>query len=233
MRQLMLDLSRREAFGRADFFAADSNAAALTWIDRWPDWPGPVLTLYGPAGAGKTHLAHLWCERAGARLIAGDTLDDCVVSTLAEAGERRIALDDADRAAESALLHLFNMCVEEGGTLLLTTRQRPGSWRPNLADLGSRLRGALAAGIGEPGDSLLGAVLAKHFADRQVRVPSEVIVHLASRIERSFTAAAEIAAALDHAAFSSGGAITVSLARRVLAQRADQRLPPGSEPGVT
>ena len=43
---------------------------------------------------------------------------------------------------------------------------------------------------------LLGAVLAKHFADRQVRVAPEVIAYLVRHMERSLAAAGEIAAAL-------------------------------------
>ena len=50
----------RRRTAREDFLPAPSNAAALAWIERWPDWPGPALALYGPAGCGKTHLASIW-----------------------------------------------------------------------------------------------------------------------------------------------------------------------------
>ncbi|MBT7666409.1 MAG: DNA replication protein, partial [Rhodospirillaceae bacterium] len=46
--QLTLDLSVRRAQGRADFLVTDSNSDAVAWLDRWPDWPSPVLSLYGP-----------------------------------------------------------------------------------------------------------------------------------------------------------------------------------------
>jgi chromosomal replication initiation ATPase DnaA len=226
MDQLVLDLSRREAFGRAEFFVSDSNAAALDWIDRWPDWPAPVVVLHGPPGAGKTHLVHLWSGRAAAALIAGPALDDRRPAEFFSGDQQRIAVDDADRAPEIALLHLFNACVEARGSLLLTARQAPGPWRPALADLGSRLRAAPAVGIGTPDDTLLGMVLAKHFADRQVRVAAEIIAYLVSKIERSLAAAADIAGALDHAALSRGGAITIPLAHRMLAARAGRPWPP-------
>jgi len=233
MKQLVFELSPGEAFGRGDFFVSDSNAAALGWIERWPEWPAPVLVLHGPRGAGKTHLAHLWRERAAAVLVAGATLDEARLAEAVERANATIAVDDADHAPEAALLHLHNACLEAGGGLLLTARRAPGPWRPALADLGSRLRAAPAVGIDLPDDTLLGAVLAKHFADRQVRVAPEVIAYLVRHMERSLAAAGEIAAALDQAALSLSGAITIPLANRVLAASTDHSLPPGSDAAVT
>ena len=102
-----------------------------------------------------------------------------------------------------------------------------------LPDLSSRLRAVSAIKIGPPDDALLGAVVAKHFADRQVQVTPEVIAYLISHMERSLAAAAEIATALDEAALSRRGAITVRLANQVLAARANQFPSPDSEAGVT
>ena len=45
MTQLPLDLGHRPALGRSDFLVAPSNAAAIGWLDRWPDWPGPALVV--------------------------------------------------------------------------------------------------------------------------------------------------------------------------------------------
>jgi chromosomal replication initiation ATPase DnaA len=231
--QLTFDLSRRAGLRRADFFVSDSNAIAIGWIDRWPDWPSGVLVLHGPPGCGKTHLAHLWCERASAIIVAGETLDEEIVARLVDGGKSRVAIDDADRAPERALLHLHNFCLEHRGTLLITARRPPGLWSVALGDLGSRLRAALDVGVGLPDDPLLGAVLGKHFSDRQIRVGPEVIAYLIRRMERSFAAAAEIAARLDAVALRDGSAITVPLARNLFAEGAIQSCPPDSESGVT
>ena len=233
MKQLVLDLSHGEAYGREDFFVSPSNAAALGWVERWPEWPSPVLVLHGPRGAGKTHLAHLWRDRAAAILLAGAALDQARLREAIESAGPRIAVDDADRAPEAALLHFYNACLEAGGSLLLTSRQAPGPWQPALADLSSRLRAAPAVGIDLPDDSLLAAVLAKHFADRQVRVAPEVILFLVRHMERSLAAAGEVAAALDQAALSGRAAITIPLANRVLAVPTDHGFSPGSDAGVT
>ena len=44
---------------------------ALALIDSWPDWPNRIMLLVGPEGSGKSHLAAIWAEQAGARSIIG------------------------------------------------------------------------------------------------------------------------------------------------------------------
>jgi chromosomal replication initiation ATPase DnaA len=232
MIQLPFDLPRRIAFGRSDFMVSVSNIAAVEQIDRWPDWPSPVLLLHGPAGCGKTHLAHLWRERASALVVAGAGLSETMLPQLFDEASRPIAIDDADHASQHVLLHLYNSCVERRGGLLITTSQAPTSWPIVLGDLRSRLRAAPMVEIGAPDDVLLGAILIKHFSDLQLRVAPDVIAYLLRRIDRSFAAAEEIAACLDRAALSNGGPVTIPLARRVLAKTARQPLSPRSDSGV-
>jgi len=233
MIQLTLDLPRRTALGRSDFMVSGSNIAAVERIDRWPDWPVAVLVLQGPRACGKTHLAHLWQERASALIIAGETLTEAALPRLLDRVPPRVAIDDADRAPEHALLHLYNSCIEHRGSLLITAYRPPGSWRVGLEDLRSRLLAAPVVEIGTPDDTLLGAVLIKHFADRQLRVEPEVIAYLVKRIDRSFAGAERIATHLDRAALSSGSPVTIPLARKVLTDSADQLLSPRSDSTVT
>lgn len=232
MSQLAIAFPRRTALGRADFLVSPGNEAAVAWLDRWPDWPAGTLVLHGPAGCGKTHLVHLWREHTGGLALAGRGLDEKRLLALIESCPPGVAIDDADRARQRVLLHLYNCCRERRLGLLLTAARPPGAWRIRLADLRSRLRSAIAVGIAPPDDALLGAVLVKHFADRQLRVTPEVIAYLVSRLERSFAAAADIAARLDAAALAGGQAVTVPLARRLLAEPEAQHASPGAA-GVT
>ena len=235
MIQLAFDLPRRTTFGRPDFMVSESNVTAVERIDQWPDWTSAVLVLRGPSGCGKTHLAHLWRARASAVIIAGETLTEAMLPRLLDRVPRQIAIDDADRASETALLHLYNSCIEHQGSLLITlaVHRSLGSWRAVLADLRSRLLAAPVIEIGPPDDALLGAVLVKHFADRQLRVRPDVIAYLLKRIERSFAAAEQTVTRLDGAALSNGGAVTIPLARKVLGDRSGQPLSPRNDSTVT
>jgi chromosomal replication initiation ATPase DnaA len=219
MTQLAIDLPHPPAFGRADFLVSDCNAAALGWIERWPDWPAPALVLHGPAGSGKSHLAHLWRERSGGALVRGAALQALAPDELARC--RAVAVDDAEAAPENSLLHLYNCCVEAGAGLLIVAREAPAHWPIALPDLASRLRASPCASIALPDDTLLAAVLVKHFADRQVRVAPGVIAFLVRRMERSFAAAASLADNLDRFALSAGRPITIALARQALAEAGD------------
>jgi DnaA regulatory inactivator Hda len=231
--QLALNLPRRAALGRSDFFVSDSNAEAVGWIDRWPVWPHRALVVHGAAGCGKTHLAHLWCERASAIFVAGATLGKEAVARLVTERQHRIVVDDAERACERALFHLYNSCLEGEGSLLMTSRCPPASWTIALNDLGSRLRAALVVEVGPPDDALLGAVLIKHFADRQLRVAPELVLFLLRHIERSFAAAADITDRLDAVSLRKRRAITVALARELVGEHGDYSRPSERDFGVT
>jgi chromosomal replication initiation ATPase DnaA len=215
MSQLPLDLGFRPALGRADFLIAPCNAAAVAWIDRWPDWPAPALALWGPAASGKTHLLEVWRARSRAVAIAPHALTSAAVPQLL--GEARAAaIDNARSADEEALLHLYNVLAERRGHLLLAAREPPARWTIRLADLRSRLLAAPAVAVEAADDALLGAVLVKLFADRQLRISEDLIAYLLPRIERSFAAAQAIVAALDEAALAGQRAVTVRLARDII-----------------
>ncbi len=217
--QLPFPFGHRPSLADADFLVADANREAAAWMDRWPAWPGPALVVHGPPGCGKTHLASIWCVRAGGVLVAVDALAGADLPALT-AQCRAVAVDAADmlagRAAEEALLHLYNVMAAAGGHVLLTARAPPARWTLDLPDLASRLRAAPAVAVAAPDDAMLDAVLVKLFADRQLRVGADVIAYLRPRIERSFAAAGGIVAALDAAALARRRPITPRLAAEVL-----------------
>ncbi|MBV8889905.1 MAG: DNA replication protein [Alphaproteobacteria bacterium] len=230
MTQFLLEMPPQRGFDRTDFLVSRCNAAALAWIDRWPDWPGNALVLYGPPGCGKTHLAHIWRARSAAAMIAGERLPpEGPLSLPATA----LAIDSADRAPETALLHLFNFCRERGGSVLVVTQAPPASWPIRLPALASRLRAALAVGIDPPDEALLGSVLLKQLADRRVAAAPEVVRYLLARMERSFAAAAALADRLDRAALGRRRReISIPMARRILAEATVQPSSPPSDFGV-
>jgi chromosomal replication initiation ATPase DnaA len=217
--QLTFRLPARPALGRGDFFVSPANAAAVGVVSDDATWPLGKLTLIGPEGSGKTHLAHVWAAESGARIVAAAELRAADLPALAAAG--RVAVEDMDRSAgeagaEQALFHLHNLLQSDGGRLLLTARLPPAHWRIALPDLKSRTAAAATAALEPPDDALLSAVLVKLFADRQVAVAPALVAYLVPRIDRSFAAAHAIVDRLDRAALSEGRPVTRSLAARLL-----------------
>lgn len=213
--QLPLDFGHVPAFTEADFLTAASNAEAHGWIVRWPAWSFFALGIAGPAGSGKSHLAHVFRTRSGAATVAAAELAVDSVPDLAEYAA--VVVEDADRGVdEAALFHLYNLLREAGRFLLLTGRAAPARWGVALPDLRSRLAAMPVASIGAPDDGLLEALLLKLFADRQLRVGPDVLAFMLPRMERSFAAARALVGAIDDAALARQRPVTVPLVRAVM-----------------
>ena len=214
---LPLEHPRRPGLRRQDFIVAPSNAVALAMLDAWESWPRGKLVLTGPQGSGKTHLAHIWAEATGARIIAGRALDDLDIPTLSQGP---LVVEDVDDittdTGEEALFHLHNLMRDTGHSLLLTGARAVASWPLRLPDLRSRLQQAQSAVLEAPDDMLLTTLLAKLFDERQLQVPPAVIDYLVRRMDRSFEGAHRTVSALDTASLAQKRAINVRLAREVL-----------------
>lgn len=216
-RQLVLDLSHRQALGEEDFLVSRSNAAAVELIDRWPDWPHPASVVVGPRGSGKSHLANVWRLRSSADLIAAGAITDAAVAALADRGA--LVVEDLDWGIgdERALFHLLNRARESTLSVLLTSRSAPGDLAFRIPDLRSRLRALPVVELNPPDEALLKAVLVKLFCDRQLTVEPSVIEYLSLRMERSMEAASRVVAAVDRLALAMHRKVTRPLAAEALA----------------
>ncbi|WP_170607062.1 DnaA ATPase domain-containing protein [Ruegeria arenilitoris] len=215
--QLSFDLPSKTALGREDFFVSPTNALAVAMISA-TSWPGNKLVLSGPAGSGKTHLAHVWAAESGGRIIPSVDLVNEDVPNLARTS---IAVEDvpqisSDPERQKILFHLHNMVLAEGNDLLMTGRPTPNLWALSLADLQSRVDGAHHVALEGPDDALLGAVLAKLFVDRQLNPSPDVIAYLVKHMDRSFETASKVVGLIDDLALREKREINRALAVRVL-----------------
>jgi chromosomal replication initiation ATPase DnaA len=211
-RQLALALDHSVSFAREDFLSGPSNIAALTLIERWPDWPDRIVALIGPEGAGKSHLAAIWAEATGARVLSAKLLSTANVPGALATGALVIEDLEAVDLDEQALFHLINLAREERAYVLLTSRSAVAGFPVTIRDLASRLRAAPTVTLTPPDDTLLRSILVKLAADRQLSLDQSLVNYLVNRIERSFTAARAAVQKLDNEAMRQQRPVTRALA---------------------
>jgi chromosomal replication initiation ATPase DnaA len=215
-RQLPLDLAHEPRYGAENFLVSGSNADAYGMIEAWPNWPGRMLAVAGPAASGKSHLAAIWAERAGARLLTARALTKADLPALVAAGA--VAVEDADvsKPPEAELFHLINLVQEKGASLLLTALRPPAAWDVRTPDLASRLRNLPLVTISEPDDALIRTLLVKLFIDRQLVVDTALVEYLTPRIERSFVGVRHTVELLDREALARRKRLTRAMAAKIL-----------------
>ena len=207
MTQLILPLEVRSASGRDDFIVAPGNSQAVAFLDSWPAWSAPAVALYGPPASGKSHLAAIWAEKANAKIISAGSLN---------AGVPDGALVVEDVAQGMAEASLFGL-LERGAPLLITAQTPPTEWQITLPDLVSRARALLAFPLWAPDDALLMGLAVKLFADRQLQVPENVVLHMVRSLERSPAAVRDFVARADAAALTQQRPVNLSLIKDLLA----------------
>jgi chromosomal replication initiation ATPase DnaA len=179
--QLPLMIPPKAGFEDARFLLSKSNRVARTWLDRTDAWPDSRLALWGEADSGKTHLLHIWAKNREAELIDGASLSG-FPDVISPGG---VAVDDAERADEAALLHLLNTARDLSRPVLLASRRPPSRWPVSLQDLASRLRAVTPVEIGIPDDALMRRLLLHFLAERGLEAAETLHHRLLLRLPRS------------------------------------------------
>lgn len=215
-RQLALALPHAESLTRDNFMEGPANAAGLSLIESWPDWPNRIMLLVGPEGSGKSHLAAIWAERSGARATSAHALTAASVPGALATGA--LAVEDLKPAEfdDRAMFHLLNLAREDGAYILITARIAPAAFEIELRDLKSRLRAVPVVSLLPPDDLLFRGLIVKFCADRQLSIDESVVNYLATRIERSYAAARQAVDLLDTEALRLGRPVTRALAAELL-----------------
>ena len=228
--QLVFDLAERSALDAEDFFVSSANAAAISVVDGWPAWSHWAVVVSGPSGAGKSHLVNVWRSKSQAARVMAAEIGDATVRGFGSGSGVHHALAIANLEAgigdERALFHLLNLAREHKLSILLTSRLPPGELDVALPDLRSRLRALPHVAIEPPDEVLLGAMLVKLFADRQLAVEPHVVAYLQRHMERSTEVAMGVVNAIDQLALATHRKVTRALASEALARVQARAAPP-------
>lgn len=228
--QLVFPFGVRPVFDREEFIVAPCNEQAFRFIERWPDWPVRAAALYGPAGCGKTHLARIWLEASGATeqalsdLASGPSdravtlLEDFEQAISSLPPEAPVLIEDLDRKAPTVDRDRLLMALFErpATRLLLTGRGLPSEWPVVIGDLRTRFDSLLAFAMWAPDDALLSGLVRKHFADRQLAVPENVVRRILTHVERSPQAVAAFVGRADARAWSEKRAVSEKLVTELI-----------------
>jgi chromosomal replication initiation ATPase DnaA len=215
-RQLAFALPHAESLTRDNFLEGPANAAGLALVDSWPEWPNRLMLLVGPEGSGKSHLAAIWAEQAGARSTSAHALTPASVPAALATGALVVEDLNPSEVDERALFHLMNLAREDEAFVLITARVPPSAFQIELRDLRSRLRAVPTVSLLPPDDALFRALIVKFCDDRQMAVDESVVSYLATRIERSYAAARRAVELLDSEALRLGRPVTRALAAELL-----------------
>ena len=157
------------AFTRERIDVSHANQLAVKAIDSVIEQPGTrynPLFICGPAGSGKSHLAHALGNamrpRAVVACLSANAFVDELIAAMQEGGMERwrlrfraadvFILDDVEVLAgkertQEEVFHLFNHLYERGSQIVLTSQYAPREL-PEIADrLRSRFEGGLVVAL--------------------------------------------------------------------------------------
>ncbi len=222
--QHILTFPHDDSYNEADFLVTSANNEAWEFVQSKQSdgeiLPTELMAIYGDAGTGKTHLAHVFASKHNAKFIAKENIGSLSSSELLGAGDVWI-IEDIDKinpskTIEIGLFHLLNEIKSRRGKILITSKLHPTKISFSLPDLKSRISAFSAVKLHMADDDLLRAVLLKQFSDRQLDVSPNVIDYIMRRVTRSHIEVQKLVAKLDNAAMQQQRNITLHLVRQVL-----------------
>lgn len=229
MRQLPLGVQLGVSL-RFDTFAAGANVEAVEALRRLAGGTARTpVWIYGPAGAGKSHLLQATCAAASDAGGASAWLPLAQVSAegpaLLDGFERLdlVALDDldavaGDRAWEAALFTFYNGLAEQGGRLAIAAAGSPAATAVRLPDLASRLGAAEVYQLEPLAESEQPAALRRRAERRGLELPDETLGFLTRRAPRDFATLCRMLDALDLESLAAQRRLTVPFVRDWLAR---------------
>ncbi|MGE4137834.1 MAG: DnaA/Hda family protein [Pirellulales bacterium] len=206
------------------------------------------LLLYGPHGAGKSHLAQglaaWWAEQRPEQpvvtLTAGDfarqyaaALSDHRLedwrSELAEAA--LVVLEDlgqlaTKRPAQQELLHLLDVLADREILVIVTSRSLPTQTTAFLPALLGRLSAGLTVGVALPGPATRRTLLEQLAAARGLTLTKRTLHGLADALPANVPTLAAALAELDLHARGDGQSLDTRRLRQWAGGREDSRRPP-------
>jgi DnaA family protein len=210
-----------------DQFVQGENADALGAVFAVVADPEPrSVFLFGPDGAGKSHLLVAAARRVeGSIYLPLGLLGADAEAALSARGDAPlVCIDDVhaiagERSAEIALFDLYNRCRDSGGRVLLAARQTPLRLPLVLRDLASRLAASATFAVKPLDEDARREVLRARAAERGFELDDAVIDFLFRRHARDLGALLTLLDHVDKASLAEQRRVTVPFLRRLIGLR--------------
>ncbi|MGQ7248934.1 DnaA regulatory inactivator Hda [Halomonas sp. V046] len=225
--QLPLGLGLRDD-ATFDNFHPGPNAALVDRLVHQFDAQGePFLYLWGPPGAGRSHLLQAACHRASAedRRALYLPLEELghFPPLMLEDVERLdlLAIDDLDKVVgrkrwEEGLFHAFNRLRDSGRRLIIAASMPPRQLGVTLPDLASRLTWGVTFHLDGLDDDHRLAALQLRARIRGMQLPDEVARYILHRGPRALGDLFRALEVLDLASLSAQRKLTIPFVKKAL-----------------
>ncbi len=219
MRQLLLDWGAARP-QTLDNFVEGRNAELLSLLRLIAERKASSLdqrfvTLWGHAGAGKSHLLQALATTPGALLLTNQSASR---DFLWSADRPLYLLDDVDELAphrQQAAFALFNQVRDAGGVMVVATRKPPAQLSLR-EDLRTRLAWGLVYPVHGLSDEEKIDALSKSARARGLSLSPGVLPYLLTHFRRDMQSLSAMLDALDRYSLETQRPITMPLLRELL-----------------
>ena len=194
-------------FKNNDFYVSNKNELAYKMIKKWPEWPTPVVYIYGSEKCGKSLVCKLWKSlSSGIYINRRNFLEKLIPQNdLLYIKNHNWIIDDVDyiisfedNKYEEKILNLINIIKTSGKkNLLMASRKMPRFLDSSLKDLTSRISSSTVIEMRDPDEVLLKKIIEKYLSERNIKINKESLDYLINRIERSYKSALKVAKQID------------------------------------
>ncbi len=222
--QLPLLMSPEDEATFENFVVSPENRQLVSWLEK-PASDGSAILLWGPQGAGRTHLLRACCHRAdsrGAIFLPLQSLDQLHPEILTGLDSLAlICIDDLELAAgnadwELALMRLLDSMhrVEARLVMAASAQATDTPWR--LADLRSRLQQVLTFRPQPLNEQGIREAFALRASNRGLELASEVADYVFVRARRRLDSLMEILERLDEDSLRRQRRVTIPLVKEIM-----------------
>lgn len=184
-----------------------------------------IIYLFGPGGAGKSHLLQASCHLAGGAALYLPLADlqayapEEVLQGVESLG--LVCLDDVDQVLgnadwELALFDLYNRAREQNCRLLIAGIAAPRALAVDLADLRSRLSWGIVYQLTQARDSEKAAILRYRAERRGMALSAETATYITNRAPRGLDQLLDLLDVLDRASLVEQRALSIPFVKTTL-----------------